>query len=144
MVHVWSSGNIQIFDLTDSGRQANPVLRPLPPSSHRQLTRLLLLPALLGRRQSQPNESPQLQRTLTRLSKWPCGGTHSCFEGRGMCPYPIPSLGMWDSKHSSCQRQFPLKPSFKLQFLDLSPIFYVLNVDVESKSHRLNLGLSPL
>ena len=146
MVHICSSGNPQIFDLTDSGRLANPGPQPLHPSSCRQLSRLPLLPALLGRRQSQATESPSLQRTFNSLPKWPQGGPHSCFKEREMSSYLILSLKVWNSKHNSSQRHFPLKSSINPQFLHLFQ-YFMPSVQIQSPrilSHRLDLGLSPL
>lgn len=146
MVHIYSSGNPQIFDLTDSARLANPVPPPLHPSSHRQLSRLPLLPALLGSRQSQPTKSPSLLRTFPSLPEWPRGGLHSCFEERGMSSYLILSLAVWNSKHNSRQRHFPLKSSINPQFLHLHqyfmPLVWIQNPRI--LSHQLDLGLSPL
>lgn len=146
MVHIYSSGNPHIFGLTDSGRLANPVPPPLHPSSHRQLSRLPLLPAL-PKQQAEPAHWVTLTaEDLPQPPEKPRGGLHSCFEERGMSstssfPWAV------ELKHNSCQRHFPFpKSSINPPISSLTPVFYALNVDTESKilSHRLDLGLSPL
>lgn len=54
-----------------------------------------------------PPSHPHVRGPLPASPRGP-----SCLEGTGMCPHPIPSLGVWDSKHTSHQRHLPLKSSF--------------------------------
>ena len=90
--------------------------------------------------------SPSLLRTFPSLPEWPRGGLHSCFEERGMSSYLILSLAVWNSKHNSRQRHFPLKSSINPQFLHLHqyfmPLVWIQNPRI--LSHQLDLGLSPL